>query len=287
MARKKNLKDLDPEAIELVESKMMGGLEERYQNDNQTYNVCSKALEYKVALKCKNEKQKEYHKLIKDKEVVLCSGEPGTGKSYIALATILELLKADNPYRKLMIVVPTVEAGNMNIGYLKGTKDEKIEAYLQADLYTMEKILNSAGNNGKECLKTLQKCGIIEAEPVGFMRGKTLDNTIVLITEAENFNKQELFLILSRIGNKSKYIINGDVKQLDRKDIRNSKQECGLEYAMRVLEPLDEVGIIRFGKEDIVRNPLIGKIMDKWFDLEDDSNKNQPKSPISFQIGIA
>ena len=280
MAKKKNLKELDQETLDYVDMKMSNGIEGRYEN-NGSYTNCSKVLDYKVNLKCKNEKQKQYHKLIKEKEVILCSGEPGTGKSYIALATALELLKADNPYNKLMIVVPTVEAGNMNIGYLKGTKDEKLESYLEADYYTKEKILNNAGNNGKECLKNLVKCGIISGENIGFMRGKTLDNTIVLITEAENFSKQELFLILSRIGDNSKYIINGDVKQLDRKDIRHSKQECGLEYAMKVLSDMEEIGQIHFDKGDIVRNPLIGKIMDKWFELE----KKEVEEP-AFSIAM-
>ena len=226
MGRKKNLKDLEPEIMELIDNKMNNGVDERYN----TYTNCSKVLDYKVVLKCKNKKQKEYHNLIKEKDVILCAGEPGTGKSYVALATALELL--------------------------------------DADFYTIEKILNSSGNNGKEILNKLIKCDIIVGEPIGYMRGKTLDNSIVLITEAENFNKQELFLILSRIGENSKYIINGDVKQLDRKDIKKEKQACGLEYAMEKLTDMPEIGTIHFTQEDIVRNPLISKIMDRWFEKQ-------------------
>lgn len=264
MAKKRNLKDLDQETMDFIDSKMNNGVDERYGDTN--YGNCSKALDYKINLKCKNKKQKEYHKLIKEKEVVFCSGEPGSGKSYVALATALELLKADNNYKKLVIVVPTVEAGNMNLGYLKGSKEEKILPYLEADFYTIEKILNTCGNNGKIVLNNLLKSELITGEPIGYMRGKTLDNSIVLITEAENFSKQELFLILSRIGENSKYIINGDVKQMDRKDIRNSGNECGLEYAIRTLSEIPQIGSIHFTKEDIVRNPLIGVIMDKWFE---------------------
>ena len=258
MGKKKNLKDIEPEMMDIIDDKMNYGLEDRYSN-------VSKLLDYKVVLKCKNKKQKDYHNLIKTKDVILCSGEPGTGKSYVALATSLELLKGDNGYKRLIIVVPTVEAGNMNIGYLKGTKEEKIMPYLDADMYTIEKILDSSGNNGKEVLNRLVKQDIILGEPIGYMRGKTLDNSIVLITEAENFSKQELFLILSRIGDNSKYIINGDVKQLDRKDIKKNNQECGLEHAMSCLNDIPEVGSIHFTQEDIVRNPLISKIIDKWF----------------------
>lgn len=258
MGRKKNLKDIDPDVMDLIDDKMNNGVEDRYLNSN-------KIFDYKIVLKCKNKKQKEYHNLIKTKDVILCSGEPGTGKSYVALATALELLKGDNGYKRLIVVVPTVEAGNMNIGYLKGTKEEKIMPYLDADLYTIEKILDASGNNGKDVLSKLIKSEVVFGEPIGYMRGKTIDNSLVLITEAENFSKQELFLILSRIGDNSKYIINGDVKQLDRKDLKRDKQECGLEHAMSRLKDIPEIGIIHFTQEDIVRNPLISKIMDKWF----------------------
>lgn len=96
------------------------------------------------------------------------------------------------------------------------------------------------------------------------MRGKTIDNTIVIITEAENFNKQELFLLLSRISDTSKYILNGDNKQMDRRDIK--KEPNGLEYAEQVLKDnLTEVGFCHFGIEHIVRSKIISKIMELWF----------------------
>jgi phosphate starvation-inducible PhoH-like protein len=261
MSKKKNLK-LTPDDELYVSEKMNGNYEEKYT----TTIPCSNALNYKVDLKCKNEKQKEYCNLIKDKEITICSGVFGTGKSYCSNAAALQMLKDNNsPYRSILIVVPTCEAGNMSLGYLKGDLETKISVYLDADLYTMEKILNNSSNrtSGKEIVKNLKNCGMIEAEPVNFARGKTWDKKIILINEAENFSKQEMLLLLSRLGEKSKMIISGDPLQVDRKDIKN-KEKCGLEYAMEKLVDMDEIGLIKFGEEDIVRNPLIGKILDKW-----------------------
>jgi phosphate starvation-inducible PhoH-like protein len=222
-------------------------------------------LDYKLNFKAKNEKQKEYFKLIKEKQITVCTGEAGCGKSFVCLSAALDLLREDNEYKRILIITPTVEAGNMSIGFLPGSKMEKIKEYLDADFYNISKALYLSGNDGDEYLKRLLEDKYLVGDNVSFMRGKTIDNSIVIITEAENFNKQELFLLLSRISDSSKYIINGDNKQMDRKDIKKNELN-GLEYAEKVLKDnLDEVGFCHFGKEDIVRSKLISKIMDLWF----------------------
>ena len=132
MSRKKNLKGLDEADLELINSKMAYGAEDRGEN---SYTNCSKALNYKINLKCKNQSQKLLHNLIKSKEVTFCAGSAGTGKSYVSLATALELLKGDNAYKKIIIVVPTVQS-DLEIGFLKGTIEEKIMPYAQAHIYT-------------------------------------------------------------------------------------------------------------------------------------------------------
>jgi phosphate starvation-inducible PhoH-like protein len=261
MGRKKSVPTLSIEDELFISEKINGNKKIEYSN--------SSILNYKVELKCKNQKQKELYKLIKEKEIVFCCGIFGTGKSYVINATALELLKdTKTPYKKILIIVPTIEAGNMPLGYLKGDLDAKIQVYLDADLFTMEKILNYSGNyeSGKKIIENLRSADIITAEPIGFLRGKTYDNTLCLISEAENFSMQEMLLILSRIGENSKMLISGDPKQLDRKDIIKNKEKCGLEYAIEKLCQLDEIGCIEFGKEDIVRNPLINKILENWND---------------------
>ena len=99
---------------------------------------------------------------------------------------------------------------------------------------------------------------------VNFARGKTFDNALILINEAENYSKEEMLLILTRIGENSRIIITGDLEQLDRKDIKKNNTICGLEYALEKLKDMDEVASIEFEPDDIVRNPIITKIIDKW-----------------------
>ena len=153
----------------------------------------------------------------------------------------------------------------MNIGFLKGTLEEKIEPYLDADTYTMQKILENSGNFGsKNIIDGLIRNGIIRYELVNFARGKTYDNSLILINEAENYSKEEMLLILTRIGENSKIIITGDLEQCDRQDIKKSKAKCGLEYMQEKLNKLDEYGSVTFTTDDIVRNPLITKIINNW-----------------------
>lgn len=222
-------------------------------------------VDYRLKFSPKNKKQEDLFNLIMEKQIVFVTGEAGSGKSFTCLSAALQLLKQDNTYKEIMIVVPTVESGNMKIGFLPGPIEDKILPYVEADYYTIEKILNLSGNNGKGALSKLIESGLITAQPISFMRGKTIDDKIVIISESENFSKQEMFLLLSRISDTSKYILNGDNKQIDRRDIH--KEPNGLEYSEKRLKGnLDEVGFCHFNKEDIVRSKIISKIMDLWFD---------------------
>jgi phosphate starvation-inducible PhoH-like protein len=228
----------------------------------------SKKYNYKVSIKCKNKKQKEFLNLLKDDDKSICFGigAAGSGKSYISLAYALDTLKDENtPYKKIICFVPTCEAGAMSVGFLKGTLEEKIEPYLEADTYTMMKILEKSGNSSsKQIIDNLIKNNIINYELVNFARGKTYDDAILLINESENYSKEEMLLLLTRIGENSKVIISGDLQQLDRKDIKKKEKECGLKYAVNKLISLDEFGMVEFTVDDIVRNPLITKIINLW-----------------------
>lgn len=235
----------------------------------EKYGVNKKALSYKINFKPLTETQKEYFDAINNCRVTFGTGVAGSGKSFVCLSAALKLLQEDNCYKQILIITPTAEAGNMELGFLPGTKDEKIHDYLEADMQTIKDILDLGGNNSEEYMKSLLENDLIHGDCVNFMRGKTLKNKIVIITEAENFNKQELFLLLSRIAPSSKYIINGDNRQQDRKDIKNSQQN-GLKYAMDTLkDKLSEIGFCHFHREDCVRDPLIIKIMDLWLKDEE------------------
>lgn len=225
-------------------------------------------FKYKIEIKCKNEKQKTFLKMLKDKNKMICFGigSPGSGKSFLSIGYALKALKdKSNDFNQLIIVVPTVEAGAMNIGYLRGTLEEKTQVYQEADKFTMSKILKQSGNeNPDSIVNQLINSKAIDYQLVNFARGKTFDNCILLINEAENYSKQDMLLLLTRMGENCKIICTGDEEQMDRKDIKKTNSTSGMIYAINKLKELDEADVIKFEKEDIVRNPLIGKIIDLW-----------------------
>lgn len=258
MAKKKRLvESLDEEELAYITSKMIPEKGEASSN-------LSKLLNFKLKLKCKNQKQKELHNLIKEKEIVFCQGSAGTGKSYIAAETALELLK-NGGYRRIIICCPNVESSSMPLGLLPGTVDEKLQPFLDAIEFTIEKILDDSGNfNSKDILVNLLKNDMVIEEAASFLRGKTFDDSIIIIDESENFSKQEMLLILTRIGRNSKMVFLGDNMQIDRKDIKKSGEKCGLDYAFETLKDIENIGMIEFTEEDIVRNPIITEILKKW-----------------------
>jgi phosphate starvation-inducible PhoH-like protein len=221
-------------------------------------------LNYKINFKPLTQTQEDYYDMILNKRITFGTGVAGSGKSFVCLSAALKLLREDNTYKRILILAPTVEAGSMNIGFLKGSKEEKIQPYLEADYQTINDILEMSGNAADEIMKGLVENKLLMGDAVSFMRGKTIKNTIVIITEAENFDKQELMLLLSRISPTSKYIINGDNRQQDRKDIKKGQQN-GLKHAMDTLRGISQIGFCHFVRKDIVRDPLIEEIMNAWY----------------------
>lgn len=267
MGKKKNLKGIDEFDMEFINEKLGKTTVTDYMSPDEMISATSlKALNYKLDIKCKNEKQKEFLKNLKDKKHQICfaSGAAGAGKSYISLAFALHELKdGGSPYDKIIIIIPTCPAGNMDIGLLKGTYEDKIRPYLEADTYTMEKIMKHSGNGAPtDVVRGLINSNYIDYQLVNFARGKTFDNCVVLINEAENYSREEMLLLLTRMGENSKFIISGDPMQKDRKDLK--KNGDGLTYAIDHLKDLEETGVTIFTNEDIVRNPLITKILENW-----------------------
>lgn len=214
----------------------------------------------KVTLKCKNVKQKEYANLIREKEIVFCSGPAGVGKSYVAIAVALQLLQDDtNSYNKIIIVKPAVEAEE-NLGFLPGDLKEKMAPYLASSIDIVDKII------GKENRVELEESEELIVEPLGFIRGKTIDNSVLLLEEAQNTSSRQMKTILTRIGYGSKYIISGDMDQSDKyHDVTKS----GLYDAMTRHNNIPELGFFEFNENDIVRNPLITKIVNNYKKGED------------------
>lgn len=255
------MESLDEDELEYIKAKMN-------PEKGEANPIPSKLLNFKLKLKCKNQKQKELHNLIKEKQIVFCQGSAGTGKSYIATETALDLLK-NGPYRRIIICCPNVESSSMPLGLLPGTVDEKLQPFLDAIEFTIEKILDDSGNfNSKDVLINLLKNDVVIEEAASFLRGKTFDDSIIIVDESENFNKQEMLLILTRIGRNSKMVFLGDNMQIDRKDIKKSGEKCGLDYAFDVLKGIEDIGFLEFTEEDIVRNPIITEILKKWNNIE-------------------
>lgn len=128
----------------------------------------------------------------------------------------------------------------------------------------MEKIFNASGKNGKEVVQKLVDAGKIEVKSSQFLRGNNIDNAIVIVSEAQNFGRDTFLKILTRIGTNSKYIFNSDEMQLDSSSLKSGKNQKGLQYAVEKLSDMDEIGIVEFGLEDVVRNDLIPGILKRW-----------------------
>lgn len=267
MGKKKNLKGLDDFELDFIEQKMKGDSALNYLTSE---GLCTKlkTLSYKLDIKCKNEKQKEFLNLLKNKNYQICFGvgSPGTGKSYLSLAYALKELK-EGRYSNIIMIIPTAPAGglDLNLGYLKGDLETKIRPYVECDEQTVSKILRNSGNIDSHMIaESLVNNGYIRYEFINFALGKTFDDALILVNECEQYTKENLRLILTRLGENSKMILTGDSLQTNRRDIVTKKSESGLLYAIDHIGKLDEVGITEFGREDIVRNPLITKILDNW-----------------------
>lgn len=223
-------------------------------------------LNFKLNVKCKTKKQKEFFKSILEKEVTLALAPAGCGKSYISIFAALQLLKdPSNGYEKVIFVYPPELDKTEALGYTKGFIEEKIAVYTDADRYTMSKIFKASGQkNPEDIIQKLISSGQIEFLPSTYLRGRSFDRVVLLICEAQNFTKDSFLKILTRIGENSKYVISADMAQVDAQSIKTGKNIMGLQYAMEKLADLPEFGIIKFGLEDILRNDLIVKILKRW-----------------------
>lgn len=233
---------------------------------NDLYAVKTNSIveSIKVDLKPKTENQKLYWKYLRDtnKEIVICGGAPGCGKSYLSIAYALKALK-EGVYDNVKILIPTVEASSaLKIGLLPGTIDEKTQPWCESVTYIVNKILKNSGvNEPGRIAKSLIDSGKISFEIMSYIRGRNFDNTLLLLEESENLSPGEMLLAITRCGENSKIVISGDSRQCDRKYNSNTS---GLEHAIEKLEGMEEVGIVNFKEEDVVRNDIITKILKVW-----------------------
>lgn len=269
MGKKKNLKGLDDFDIDFINEKLSGNnnLASYISPDDLISTSSLKALNYKIDIKCKNEKQKEFLKHLQDLGIKLniCDAPAGVGKTLLALTAGLYHLKKGN-VEKIIVFVPTVEASEATkIGLLPGNIEEKTYPFQLATRSTIEKILKLSGNMGYvEMARQLINSGLIEFELLSYARGKTFDNAFIIIDEAENLSKRETLLLIGRMGEgNTKIVLIGDKDQCDRKGIRDFN-DSGLIHAINKLNEIDGVVIDVFSNEDVVRNDFLVKIFEKW-----------------------
>lgn len=229
--------------------------EEPYVPINSKRDVISQVIKKKQKSKFLTENQKIYYETLLNNQITICSGPAGVGKSYIAMKTAVDLLLDEgNGYDKIIIVRPAVEAEE-KLGALPGNLEEKLDPYIFPSYYLLNKII------GKESREKLKEAEIIEVFALAYMRGMTIDNSILIFEEAQNATPKQMKLLLTRIGTNTKFFISGDIEQTDR---YKDKKHSGLYDALIRFNGINGIGIFEFGDKDGVRNPIITKILQKY-----------------------
>ncbi len=200
--------------------------------------------------------QQNYVKQIQDKMMVFGIGPAGTGKTYLAMAMAIQAFKS-NQVSKIILTRPAIEAGE-NLGFLPGDLQSKIDPYLRPLYDALYQIMGA-----DSFIKNSEK-GLIEVAPLAYMRGRTLDNAFIILDEAQNTTTAQMKMFLTRIGFGSKVVITGDLSQ---KDLPFSAQS-GLEQAAKVLRNVEEIGFTYLTNKDVVRHPLVQKIVHAYEKFE-------------------
>ena len=204
--------------------------------------------------------QKKLVKAISTHDMVFAVGPAGTGKTYTAVALAVKALK-EKQVKRIVLTRPAVEAGE-NLGFLPGDLKEKLDPYLMPLYDALREMIPA------EKLAEMLEYGVIEIAPLAFMRGRTLDKAFVILDEGQNSTAMQMKMFLTRMGTTAKFIITGDMSQIDLP----SRQKSGLAFALDTLKEVKEIGIVRLGKSDVVRNKLVTKIIEAY-DKYDSKNK--------------
>ena len=227
-------------------------------NNNKDKNIEYIIKTPKKSVIPRSEKQKNYVRALRESDIVISAGPAGTGKTFLAVAVGLTML-LEKKIERIILSRPAVEAGE-RLGFLPGDMREKVDPYLRPlydslyDLLDFEKIQKKI------------EIGDIEIAPLAFMRGRTLKNSFAILDEAQNATDTQIKMFLTRIGENSKIVINGDPSQIDLPN----KNLSGLNRSKKILGNLSEISIIDFDHSDVVRHPLVSKIVKAYSDINND-----------------
>ena len=235
----------------------------KFMIEENNNNNTNKKIEYiiktpKKSVIPRSEKQKNYVRALRESDIVISAGPAGTGKTFLAVAVGLTML-LEKKIERIILSRPAVEAGE-RLGFLPGDMREKVDPYLRPlydslyDLLDFEKIQKKI------------EIGDIEIAPLAFMRGRTLKNSFAILDEAQNATDTQIKMFLTRIGENSKIVINGDPSQIDLPN----KNLSGLNRSKKILGNLSEISIIDFDHSDVVRHPLVSKIVKAYSDINND-----------------
>ena len=211
--------------------------------------------------------QKQYVDLIREKMIVFGVGPAGTGKTYLAMAMAIQAFKSGDVGR-IILTRPAIEAGE-KLGFLPGDLQSKIDPYLRPLYDALYQIM------GAESYLHNSEKGLIEVAPLAYMRGRTLDNAFIILDEAQNTTPAQMKMFLTRMGFGSKVIVTGDQSQKDLP----AGAVSGLDVALRVLKKIDDIGVCYLTSTDVVRHPLVQKIVQAYDDYELRNKKSAEREP--------
>ena len=230
---------------------------------DEKINNLEKNIEYiiktpKRSVIPRSEKQKNYVRALKESEIIISAGPAGTGKTFLAVAVALTML-LDKKIERIILSRPAVEAGE-RLGFLPGDMREKVDPYLRPLYDSLYDLLDY------EKIQKKIEVGDIEIAPLAFMRGRTLKNSFAILDEAQNATDTQIKMFLTRIGENSKIVINGDPSQIDLPN----KSLSGLNRSKKLLGHLKEITVVDFDHKDVVRHPLVSKIVKAYSDQNTD-----------------
>lgn len=224
-----------------------------YSEEEEIFPPVSVSLK---PLTARTPKQKEYLDTMNKSEMVFAVGPAGTGKTFLAVYNACKALR-DRQVDRIIITRPIVEAGE-RLGFLPGDLQEKVNPYLRPIFDSFFVLL------GQQKFTSLWEQGVIEVAPLAYMRGRTLGKSFILLDEAQNTTQEQMKMFLTRLGEGSRCIVTGDVTQVDLP----SKSQSGLIHAIKVLEKVPEISFTFFSEADVVRHPLVRKIVKAYEDSQ-------------------
>ena len=231
-------------------------IEEKNNKSNQNIEYIIKTPKKSVIPR--SERQKKYVRALRESDIIISAGPAGTGKTFLAVAVALTML-LEKKIERIILSRPAVEAGE-RLGFLPGDMKEKVDPYLKPLYDSLYDLLDY------EKIQKRIEIGDIEIAPIAFMRGRTLKNSFAILDEAQNATDTQIKMFLTRIGENSKIVINGDPSQIDLPN----KNLSGLNRSKKLLGHLKEISVVDFDHSDVVRHPLVSKIVKAYSDQNND-----------------